>query len=48
VVAADISVPMHYDAGVVGTIEDAQRFQELTSSNVVILENEGVPKEERS
>jgi L-ascorbate metabolism protein UlaG (beta-lactamase superfamily) len=40
--------PMHYDAGVVGTIEDAQRFQELTSSNVVILENEGVPKEERS
>jgi L-ascorbate metabolism protein UlaG (beta-lactamase superfamily) len=48
VVAADISVPMHYDAGVVGTIEDAQRFQELTSGTVVILENEGVPKEQRS
>jgi L-ascorbate metabolism protein UlaG (beta-lactamase superfamily) len=47
VIAADISVPMHYDAGVVGTIEDAQRFQELTSSNVIILENEGVPKEQR-
>ena len=48
VIAADISVPMHYDAGVVGTLEDAQKFQDLTSGNVVILENEGVPKEERA
>lgn len=47
VIAADISVPMHYDAGVVGTIEDAKKFQEQTSGEVVILENEGVPKEQR-
>jgi L-ascorbate metabolism protein UlaG (beta-lactamase superfamily) len=48
VVAADVSVPMHYDAGVVGTIEDARKFQELTSGDVVILDNEGIPKEQRS
>ncbi len=47
VIRADIYVPMHYDAGVVGTIEDAETFQSLTAGNVVILENEGTPKEER-
>jgi L-ascorbate metabolism protein UlaG (beta-lactamase superfamily) len=47
VIGANIFVPMHYDAGVVGTIEDARKFQELTSGEVVILKNEGVPKEQR-
>ncbi len=48
VIAADISIPMHYDAGVVGTLEDAKRFQEMTSGVVLILENEGLTKEQRS
>ena len=47
-ITADLYVPMHYDAGVVGTIEDAMRFKELTKGEVVILENEGVPQEQRS
>ena len=47
VIGADISVPMHYDAGVVGTVEDALKFRELATGKVRLLENEGVPKEER-
>ncbi|TFH37456.1 MAG: MBL fold metallo-hydrolase, partial [Anaerolineales bacterium] len=47
VIGADIFVPMHYDAGVVGTIEDAQTFKELAAGKVVLLENEGIPSEER-
>lgn len=47
VIRADIYVPMHYDAGVVGTIEDAEKFQSLTVGAVVLLKNEGIPKEER-
>jgi L-ascorbate metabolism protein UlaG (beta-lactamase superfamily) len=48
VIGADFSIPMHYDAGVVGTIEDAKQFRELVSGEVLILENEGIPKEQRS
>ena len=47
VIGADIYVPMHYDAGVVGTIEDALKFQELAAGKVVLMESEGIPKEER-
>jgi L-ascorbate metabolism protein UlaG (beta-lactamase superfamily) len=47
VIGADIYVPMHYDAGVVGTIEDARKFQELATGEVVILKNEGIPEEQR-
>lgn len=47
VIGADIYVPMHYDAGVVGTVEDAIRFQELAAGKVILLESEGVPKEQR-
>jgi L-ascorbate metabolism protein UlaG (beta-lactamase superfamily) len=40
--AADIgprvAIPMHYGAGVVGTVEDAQKFKENCSVPVVILE----------
>lgn len=36
-----MAIPMHYGAGVVGTLEDAQRFSRLTSVPVVILEDEG-------
>jgi L-ascorbate metabolism protein UlaG (beta-lactamase superfamily) len=25
----DLAIPMHYGAGVVGTVEDAQRFKDL-------------------
>lgn len=48
VIGADIFIPMHYDAGVVGTIEDAQEFKALTAGEVVILNNEGLSKENRS
>ena len=47
VIGAEFSVPMHYDAGVVGTIEDAKMFKELATGKVILLKNEGVPKEER-
>jgi L-ascorbate metabolism protein UlaG (beta-lactamase superfamily) len=33
-------VPMHYGAGVVGTLEDARTFERLTSTPVRILEAE--------
>lgn len=33
-----IAIPMHYGAGVAGTLEDAERFRDLTSAPVVILE----------
>jgi L-ascorbate metabolism protein UlaG (beta-lactamase superfamily) len=36
-----IAVPMHYGAGVAGTLEDAERFRDLTSVPVVILEAQG-------
>jgi L-ascorbate metabolism protein UlaG (beta-lactamase superfamily) len=35
-----VAVPMHYGAGVVGTLEDAQTFERLASSPVLILEAE--------
>lgn len=35
-----IAVPMHYAAGVAGTIDDARRFAELYDGEVVILEQE--------
>ncbi len=35
---ADISIPMHYDAGVVGSSDDAEKFKELvTESKVEVL-----------
>jgi L-ascorbate metabolism protein UlaG (beta-lactamase superfamily) len=33
-----LAIPMHYDAGVVGTREDAERFRELCQTPVEILE----------
>jgi L-ascorbate metabolism protein UlaG (beta-lactamase superfamily) len=36
-----VAIPMHYGAGVVGTVDDARRFAELTSVPVEILQAEG-------
>lgn len=36
-------VPMHYGAGVVGTIADAQRFRDLTDVPVQIMDAEALP-----
>ena len=36
-----VAVPMHYGAGVVGTVEDAERFRTLCSMPVVVMEKEG-------
>ncbi|MGD8620963.1 MAG: MBL fold metallo-hydrolase [Anaerolineales bacterium] len=36
-------VPMHYGAGVVGTIADAERFKELTDIPVHIMDAETIP-----
>jgi L-ascorbate metabolism protein UlaG (beta-lactamase superfamily) len=33
-----IAIPMHYGAGVAGTLEDAERFRDLTSAPVIILD----------
>jgi L-ascorbate metabolism protein UlaG (beta-lactamase superfamily) len=40
---AKVVVPMHYGAGVAGTVEDAKRFRDLVGNNrqVIILEKEG-------
>lgn len=38
---ANISIPMHYGAGVVGTVEDAAKFKELCQGEVRILKEEG-------
>jgi L-ascorbate metabolism protein UlaG (beta-lactamase superfamily) len=40
VIDTRVAIPMHYGAGVVGTVEDALRFQELSDVPVVILERE--------
>ncbi len=40
VIKTRVAIPMHYGAGVVGTIEDALKFQELSDVPVVILERE--------
>jgi L-ascorbate metabolism protein UlaG (beta-lactamase superfamily) len=40
VIQPRVAVPMHYGAGVVGTVEDAERFQALCSMPVVIMEKE--------
>jgi L-ascorbate metabolism protein UlaG (beta-lactamase superfamily) len=40
VIRPRVAVPMHYGAGVVGTVEDAQTFERLASTPVVILEAE--------
>ena len=42
------AIPMHYGAGVVGTLVDAERFRDISSVPVLILENEGLGPEERS
>ncbi len=36
-----IAIPMHYGAGVAGTLDDAERFRELSATPVLILEKEG-------
>jgi len=40
-VAPKLAIPMHYGAGVVGTKEDAERFQRLCSVPVLIMEVSG-------
>ncbi len=40
VIETRAAIPMHYGAGVVGTIEDALKFQELSGVPVVIMEQE--------
>ncbi len=40
VIETRVAIPMHYGAGVVGTIEDALKFQELSDVPVIILERE--------
>jgi L-ascorbate metabolism protein UlaG (beta-lactamase superfamily) len=40
VINTRVAIPMHYGAGVVGTIDDALKFQELSEVPVVILERE--------
>lgn len=37
VISPQVAVPMHYGAGVVGTVSDAERFRSLYSGQVVIL-----------
>jgi len=41
VIKADISIPMHYGAGVVGDEEDAEKFKELCQGEVRILKEVG-------
>jgi len=40
VIKTRVAIPMHYGAGVVGTIEDALNFKELSDVPVVILDRE--------
>jgi L-ascorbate metabolism protein UlaG (beta-lactamase superfamily) len=47
VIQTKTAIPMHYGAGVVGTLADAERFRDLSSVPVLILENEGLGPEER-
>ncbi|UCE23053.1 MAG: MBL fold metallo-hydrolase [Candidatus Aminicenantes bacterium] len=37
IIKADISIPMHYGAGVIGSAEDAQKFKDLCQGEVRIL-----------
>ncbi len=39
-IAPKVAIPMHYGAGVVGTLTDANRFAELYDGEVAILEQE--------
>jgi L-ascorbate metabolism protein UlaG (beta-lactamase superfamily) len=39
-IAPRVAVPMHYGAGIVGTNEDAERFKELCSGEVRIMDVE--------
>jgi L-ascorbate metabolism protein UlaG (beta-lactamase superfamily) len=39
-IAPRVAVPMHYGAGIVGTNEDAERFKELYSGEVRIMDVE--------
>lgn len=41
IIKADISIPMHYGAGVVGDAKDASRFKELCQVEVRILKEAG-------
>ena len=40
VIKTRVAIPMHYGAGVVGTVEDALKFQELSDVPVVIPDRE--------
>ena len=40
IIETRVAIPMHYGAGVVGTLDDALKFQELCDAPVVILERE--------
>jgi L-ascorbate metabolism protein UlaG (beta-lactamase superfamily) len=37
VIQAKVSIPMHYGAGVAGTVEDGERFRSLSPTPVVVL-----------
>lgn len=41
VIRPKVAVPMHYGAGVVGTVEDAERFRKLSTVPVLVMEVEG-------
>lgn len=40
-ISPKVAVPMHYASGVAGTLEDAERFRDLSSIPTVILQSEG-------
>lgn len=40
-ISPKVAIPMHYASGVAGTIQDAERFRDLSSAPVVILLAEG-------
>ncbi len=41
IIKADITIPMHYGAGVIGSTKDAERFKELVKGEVRIMKEEG-------
>lgn len=41
IIKADVSVPMHYGAGVIGSVRDAEKFKELVKGEVRILKEVG-------
>lgn len=41
IIKADMTIPMHYGAGVIGSARDAERLKELVKGEVRILKEEG-------